>query len=238
MTNIKYNFDGTMTLKNKITGNKFINNVSDKKIYYIKAQTGKKSLLADFCFTDLIWNDSSKDIDNITLDGVGGKTDYTIGSNSTALKNRIFKESNIGTGAILPSTTDKKFQHFAVNDLLYQMILVMVYRIQDETLPTDKEGVTLSISTEDSAGFTNGTVIVTAKDESSTEIEGLNISGLIGDDIEITGITDNNGKVETSVSTEGTFDISVESEETEVYKSATKTGSVTVTAKESVEVTG
>lgn len=229
MATVKYNFDETFTIKNKITGNKFVNNITDKKIYLVKAGTGKKSLLADFCITDLVWNDSNKDIDNVKLNGTGGATDYAIGSNATALKNRIFKESFIGSGQVLPSSTDKKFQQFAVNDLLYEMILTIVYKIQDNSLPVGTENVTLTITSSDTASFTNGTVTVTATDESSTAVQGLKITGSIGETA-VSGTTDSSGQVSTTLTSAGTFAISVESEATTAYKAASKTGSVTVTA--------
>lgn len=109
------------------------------------------------------------------------------------------------------------------------MILTIVYKIQDNSLPVGTETVTLTITSSDTASFTNGTVTVTATDESSNAVQGLKITGSIGETA-VSGTTDSSGQVSTTLTSAGTFAISVESEATTDYKAATKTGSVTVTA--------
>ena len=235
MTDEKYNFDDTFSVRNKLTGNSFVNDVQGKKIVLKEPVTGKRKNIASFCVTDLVWDNSNKDISKIRLEGstAGSGVEYTLASNHAALKNRIFKEClPSGTPGFVPSSPDKKFMHFGVNSYLYEFISLLVYGIQNETLPLGKETVTLAITSADTAEFENGSIIVTATDESSTAIAGLDITGSIGDDIEIDGTTDSNGQVTTTVTTAGTYDVVAESEETTSYKKGTVTKSVTVTAVE------
>lgn len=230
MTDVKYNFDETFTVKNKLTGNSYVNDVDKKKIFFKQPLTGARKLVAEFCVTDLVWNDSNKDIDKITLNG-SASTEYTLSSNHAALKNRIFKEaypSGIGFPA---SSPDKKFMHFGVNEALYEFISCVVRGIQAGTLPVGKETVTLAITATDTETLTNGTIVVTAKDESNTAVQGLKITGTAGEE-EIDGTTDSSGQVSLTVEAAGTYAVSVASAATDAYKAATKTGSVTVTTKE------
>lgn len=226
----RYNFDDKFTLRNKVTGCSFVNDVVKKKIYCRAPYTGKISVLADFCITDLVWNDSNKDIDKITLTSGAGSTEYNLSSNHGALKNRIFKESFV-TGGQLPSSPDKKFMHFAVNDKLYEFILLIVRTIQNDGLNPGLTDVSLTITSSDTETLTNGTVIITAKDEDNTVIEGLKITGTIGE-TEVDGTTNSSGQVTVTLEAAGTYDIEVNSASTTVYKSASKTGSVTVTTIE------
>ena len=229
MTTKKYNFDDKFSIKNKLTGNGFINDIAGKRIILKKPITGDKQVIANFCITDLVWNDSNKDIDKITFLSASGSNEYDLSSNATAVKNRIFKESYPNGGAILPSTLDKKFMTFGVNDLLYEFITLVVMKIQDGTLPVGLETVTLTVSATDTAELVNGCITITAKDESNTAIKGLNIAGTIGEDIEIEGTTDNNGQVSTQITSAGEYEVSAESEATTEYKGATVTGTITVT---------
>ena len=228
MTDVKYNFDKTFSVRNKLTGNAFVNDVSKKKIYLKAPVTGAKKLIADFCVTDLVWNDSNKDIDKITLAG-SATTEYTLSSNHAALKNRIFKEANPCGIGFPPASPDKKFMHFGVNMYLYEFIGLLVKGIQDETIDVGLEDVTLTITSSDTEDFTNGTLVITAKDESNTAIEGLEITGTAGE-AEIEGTTNSNGQITHTFTEAGEFDVSVNSAETDAYHSATKTGKVTVTA--------
>ena len=72
-------------------------------------------------------------------------------------------------------------------------------------------------------------MVITATDEDGNAVQGLKLSGTIGE-TEITGTTDSSGQVSETLTSAGTFAISVETEATTNYKAATKTGSVTVTA--------
>lgn len=235
MTNKKYNFDDKFSIKNKLTGNGFINDVTNKKLILKKPVTGDKQVIAQFCITDLTWNDSNKDIDKITISSASGSNDYDLSSNATAVKNRIFKEAYPNGGQVLPSSLDKKFMTFGVNDLLYEFIQLVVMKIQDNTLPVGLETVTLSVSAADTAELVNGCITITAKDESNTAIKGLDIVGTIGDEIEIDGTTDDNGQVSTQVTTAGEYTVTAGSEATTEYKSATVTETVTVTDVQVVE---
>lgn len=230
MTTKRYNLDERFLLRNKISGEAFINDPDKKKIYKREKLTGKLAKIADFCFTDIVWNESNKDIDKITLDG-SASTEYTLSSNSGALKNRIFKESYTTGGQVIPSSPDKKYMHFAVNNALYEFILLIVRAIENGELIVGLTGVVLAITSSDTASFTNGTVVVTATDEDGNAVQGLKLSGTIGE-TEITGTTDSSGQVSETLTSAGTFAISVETEATNTYKAATKTGSVTVTAIE------
>ena len=227
----RYNLDERFLLRNKVTGGAFINDPAKKKIFTREKNTGKTVAIADFCFTDIVWNDSSKDIDSITLDGTSGSTEYVLQSNHAALKNRIFKECYPYGGIATVSNPDKKFMHFAVNGFLYEFIQLIVRAIQNDELPIGLEAVTLAITSADTEEFTNGSVIVTAKNESNNAIKDLAITGTIGD-VEVDGTTDANGQVTTTLTEAGTYDIAVESEATDEYKAASKTAKVTVTAIE------
>lgn len=232
MTDVKYNIDEKFTVRNKLTGNSYVNDVSAKKIYVKAPLTGARKVVANFCITDMVWNDSSKDIDKITLNG-SASTEYTLNTNAAALKNRIIAEAypSDNAGFIPGSSPDKKYMQFGVNSYLYEFILLVVKAIQDNTLPVGTETVTLAITSSDTASFTNGTVIVTATDESSTAIEGLTIKGKIGTTT-VNGTTNSSGQVSTTLEAAGTYAIEVESVATTAYKAASKTGSVTVTAIE------
>lgn len=230
MTDVKYNIDDTFTVHNKLTGNTYINDVTAKKIYIKAPISGKRKVVAKFYISDLVWNDSSKDIDKITLGG-SASTEYTLNTNAAALKNRIIAEAYPSGGFVPGSSPDKKYQQFGVNEYLYEFIQLVVKAILDESLPVGTETVTLSISSSDTASFTNGTVTITAKDESNTAIQGLTIKGKIGT-TNVNGTTDSSGQVSTTLTEAGTYAISVESTATTAYKAASKTGSVTVTAIE------
>lgn len=229
MTETRYNFDEKFSLRNKVTGVTFVNDISKKKIFRREPHSGIQKTIADFCITDLLWNDSNKDIDKISLKSGAGTNEYVLASNSAALKNRLFKEAYVTGGAVLPSSVDKKFMHFAVNNALYEFILLIVRAINNEGIPAGLTDVTLSISSSDTETLNNGTIIITAKDEDNTAIQGLEITGTAGDDIEIDGTTDSNGQVSVTLEAAGTYAVSVESEATSTYKAATKTGSVTAT---------
>ena len=220
----KYNFDDKFSVKNNLTGNVFINDITNQRIYV--KNNYKKQMLAEFCITDLTWNDSNKDIDKIVLDG-SARTEYTLASNHAALKNRLFKECLVSPGVSVDSPS-KKFMHFSVNSLLYEFICVIVRKIQKDTLPKGLETVTLAITSSDTETLTNGTVIITATDEDSTAIQGLDITGTVGE-TEVTGKTNSSGQVSVTLEAAGKYDISVASAATSAYKAATKTGSVTAT---------
>lgn len=230
MTEKRYNFDSKFSIRNKISGLTFVNDVSKKKIYYRQAYTGKTVPVAEFCITDIVWNDSNKDIDKITLLS-GDRTEYTLASNHAALKNRLFKEAYVDPGFILPSSLDKKFQHFGICKGLYEFILLLVRAINNDALNPGLTGVTLTITSSDTETLTNGTIIVTATDEDENAIQGLDITGTVGEDIDVEDTTDSNGQITVTLEEVGTYPISVESAETETYKAATKTGTVTVTTK-------
>lgn len=232
MADEKYNFDTTFSLRNKLTGNSFVNDVQGKKIVLKEPVTGKRKNIASFCVTDLVWDNSNKDITKIRLEGstAGSGVEYTLASNHAALKNRIFKEClPSSVPGFVPGSPDKKFMHFGVNSYLYEFITLIVYAVQNGTLPTGKETVSLAITAEDTQEFTNGTIIVTATDESSTAISGLEISGTVGDDIEISGTTDANGQVSTTVTEAGTYEVEAVSVETDEYKAGTTSETITVT---------
>ena len=232
MTDVKYNIDDTFTVINKLTGNKYINDVTAKKIYIKAPITGAKKTVANFCISDMVWNDSSKDIDKITLNG-SASTEYTLNTNAGALKNRIVAEAYPSECGFMPgSSPDKKYMQFGVNGYLYEFIQLVVRAIVDDTLPVGTETVTLAITSSDTASFTNGTVTITAKDESNTAIQGLTIKGKVGT-TNVNGTTDSSGQVSVTLEAAGTYAVSVESVATTAYKAATKTGSVTVT-----EITG
>lgn len=238
LASVKYNFDDNFTVKNKLTGNSFVNDVEKNKIYLKQAVTGAKKVIADFCITDLVWDSSNKDITSIKLVNSDASTDYTLASNHAALKNRLFKECYPSpNGNPVISSPDKKFMYFGVNGLLYEFICMIVRKIQDDTLPVGLETVTLAITSSDTASFTNGTVTITATDESSTAVQGLDITGTIGE-VEVEGTTDASGQVSVTLDAAGTYAVSVESAATTAYKAATKTGSVTVTAIEAEPGTG
>lgn len=232
MTDVKYNIDEKFTVRNKLTGNSYVNDVSAKKIYVKAPLTGARKVVANFCITDMVWNDSSKDIDKITLNG-SASTEYTLNTNAAALKNRIIAEAypSDNAGFIPGSSPDKKYMQFGVNSYLYEFILLVVKAIQDNTLPVGTETVTLAITSADTASFTNGTVTITAKDESNTAIQGLTIKGKVGTTT-VNGTTDSSGQVSVTLEAAGTYAVEVESVATTAYKAATKTGSVTVTAIE------
>lgn len=223
----KFNFDESFKIRNKLTGNTIENDVERKKIFLKKQAT--RMLIADFCITDITWNTSNKDIDSITLDGTSGSTAYTLASNATALKNRIFKEAvPNGKEQAMAGTLDKKFMNFAVNNYLYEFILLIVRNAQNDTLPVGKETVTLSISTSDTEALKDAVVTITAKDEDNTGVQGLTMSGKIGGTT-VSGTTDSSGQVTVTLEAVGTYAIDVATAATTTYKAASKTGSVTVT---------
>lgn len=236
MTDTRYNFDTKFSLRNKVTGVTYVNDVEGKKIYARAPHTGKATPVADFCITDLVWNGSNKDIDKITLLS-DSSTEYTLASNHAALKNRILKEAYVSPGAILPSSLDKKFQHFAICEALYEFILLIVRAINNDTLPAGLTAVTLTITSSDTETLTNGTVIITATDEDSTAIQGLTIKGKVGS-TNVNGTTNSSGQVSVTLEAAGTYAVDVNSTATTKYKAATKTGSVTATAITQNEGTG
>lgn len=236
MTDKRYNFDEKFSLRNKVTGITYVNDVEKKRIYSRQPQTGKTVMVADFCITDILWNGSNKDIDKITLLS-DSSTEYTLASNHAALKNRIFKEAYVSPGVVLPSSLDKKFQHFAICEALYEFILLIVRAINNDTLDAGLTAVTLTITSSDTETLTNGTIIVTATDEDSNAVSGLEITGTAGD-VEIEGTTNSSGQVSTTLEAAGTYAISVSSAKTDTYKAASKTGSVTATEITQNEGTG
>lgn len=223
----KFNFDDSFSIRNKLTGNIFVNDVDRQKIF-LKLQA-KRMLIADFCITDMTWNTSNKDIDSITLNGTSGSTAYTLASNAAALKNRIFKEAvPNGKEQSMAGTLDKKFMNFAVNSYLYEFILLIVRAVQNDTLPVGLETVTLSISTADTESLKNAVVTITAKDEDNNAVQGLTISGKVGGTT-VSGTSDSSGQVSVTLEATGTYAVEVASAATTAYKAASKTGSVEVT---------
>lgn len=234
MTTQRYNLDERVLIRNKYEGTAFINNPEKKAIYKRAKNTGKLSKVADFCITDILWNDSTKDIDNITLNGASGSQEYVLQSNSAALKNRIFREACVPGGQVLPGSVDKKFMHFAVNDMLYEFIVLVVNSILNDSLDAGLAGVTLAITTADTETLKDAVVTITAKDEDNNAVQGLDVTGSIGDE-EVSDTTNANGQVSVTLEEAGTYAVSVESAKTTSYKAAAVIGSIDVTVIESEE---
>lgn len=232
MAETRYNFDKSFSLTNRFTGHVFINDVEAKRVY-CRPSHARKLVLAEFCITDLVWNDSSKDLDKIRLESStsGSGVEYTITSNHGALMNRLYKEVRPSADDIaIPSSMDKKFMYFSTNKLLYEFILLIVKRIQEDRLPRGAGNVTLTQSSTDSTDYINGVFKILASDEDGNAIKGLKITGNIGED-EVEETTDNNGYITLNLTTPGKQDYSLSSEATDSYTAQTKTGSVTVTAR-------
>ena len=218
----------SIAIQNKATGNKYIQDGTKNTIY--KKTQYDKVKLANFAITQIVWNDSSKDIDKVTLKEGNTTQEYNLSSNQTAFINRVIKDVKPGNNfTVLPSTLPKKYMNFAVNEYLYEFILLCIQRIQAGTLVNTLEEVTLSLSSADTEGFTNGSLIITAKDGDNTAISGLTITGSAGE-TEISGTTNSSGQVTVTLEAAGDYAVSVASAATSQYAAATKTGSVTVTA--------
>lgn len=217
-----------LTLTNKATGNKYMQDASKTSIYR-KTQYDKVKI-ANFAITQIIWNDSSKDIDKVTFTEGTSNQEYNLSTNQTAFINRVIKDVKPSDNfTVLPSSLPKKYMNFAVNGYLYEFILLCIQRIQAGTIIRTPEKVTLSITSDDTEAFTNGLLIITAKDSENNAISGLSITGTAGE-TEISGTTDSNGQVTVTFESAGEYDVEVASAATTQYAAATKTGSVTVTA--------
>ena len=132
---------GNMTIPNKISGNIYINDTRNKKIY-MRTQY-HKVVLSDFCITSIRWNDNSKDVESITLKGEDDEKEYNLANNTVSLYNRILKDCKPSTNNIVfPSNLPKRVMHFAINAYFYELVLLLVKQITNNQLEAVEENNT------------------------------------------------------------------------------------------------
>ena len=215
----KYNFDETFHLRNKATGETIVNDVKNKRLFIRGALVNTK--IADFAITDVTFNDSTKDIDNITLLDADGSNENALPTNNVALLNKIATLAYPNRALPVYANTLKKYMIFsAVNEKVYDFIVLLVRAMINEEVPTGRETITLAITTADTTDYTNGCVTVTATDEDSNPVQDLEIELSIGSLVEDTYTTNSSGVVQEAITTPGTYTITAVHEGTTSTKPA------------------
>ena len=224
----KYNFDETFHLRNKATGETIVNDVKNKRLFIRGALVNTK--IADFAITDVTFNDSTKDIDNITITDSTGSNEYTLPSNNVALLNKLSTLAYPRSALPVYANTLKKYMIFsAVNEKVYDFIVLLVRAMMNEEVPTGRETITLTITTADTSDYTDACITVTATDEDNNPVKDLEVQLTVGSVISDTYTTDSSGVIQEVITTPGEYTITAVHEATSDTKSAEASEDVTVT---------